>query len=366
MSRPGQLPPLMETGKVLGAARPPVGEGPSTREVLAGLRRLRPPASVLVAVAVMAVVPLVLLGLAVAALVWTWRTDGVLLGLVKTVLFAGTLFLLSALSWRGVKRALHLGSYGEGLFVARLVLIANVGFLVFLLWYTYSQGEELAASMLVFPVALAVAWAPMLPLQAQGAKDWPARVLLRSGPSVRSRRELAMLLTARPHACGQPLPVDGMVEVSDEEGRGWAWRGPCPTCGLDTVQVVGLRADDAADPADPWAWGRAGSRPALGGSDLLFLGDSFASLAAGDPAGWTDDQLRAGQALRIGAVQATEELVSLIPAGRGAVPFGLRFGRPVPIGDPEVFGRSRLEERLAQRRTALEQVEQELGRRTAG
>lgn len=363
MSQPGRMPPLMETRKVLGAARPPVGEGPPVGEVLAGMRRLRPPSPVLAAVALMALVPAALLALAVAALVWTWTSDGVALALVKTVLFAGTLLLLAGLCWRGVKRALHVGSYAEGLFAARLVLLANGAFLLFLLWYVQRQDGELSASMLVFPAALVLAWLPVLPLRARAATEWPDRVLLRRGPSVRSRRELAMLLTARPHTCGQPLPVDGMAEVRDDEGRGWAWSGPCPSCGQDTLQVARLREADAADPADPWAWGRAGSRPALGGGDLLYLGDRLAAAAEGDPGTWSVEQLQAGQALLADAVQATEQLLSLVPAGKAAVPFRQRWGRPPGVGDPDAFSRVRLEARLAERRGRLAAVGAELARR---
>ncbi|WP_157518933.1 hypothetical protein [Modestobacter sp. Leaf380] len=365
MSRPGQLPPLMETRKVLAAARPPAGEGPPTREVLRGLRELRPPVSVLVGVALMALMPLGLLVLSLWLLAATWTgPDGVFLSLVKTVLFSGTLFLLSALSWRGVKRALHSGDYQQGFFVARLATVVCGVIGAFLLWYVYGDGNPQEPSMLAPFVVLAVAWLPVLPLQARAAREWPSRVLLRGGPAVRGVRELAMLLEARTHTCGRPLPVQGMTPVADSGAQGWAWNGPCPACGVGVVQVFSLRAADAADPADPWAWGRPGSAPALGGGDLLYLADRFDVLAGGDPATWSVEQLENARTLLIGSVQATGELLALVPQGKAAVPLMKRFGRPVQlVGDPEQFTRVRLEQRLGERRSRLQAVQAELVRR---
>ncbi len=354
----------METRKVLQAARPPVGEGPPTRAVLAGLRRLRPPASVLVAVLVMALVPLVLLVGAVSLVVGTWSTDGVFVALATTLLLGGLLVVLSALAWRGVKRALHFGAYEQGLFVARLTTVACVAIAGFLLWYVVSEGNPQEPSMLVPFVVLALVWLPALPLQAPSAKAWPDRVLLRSGPEVRSRRELGFLLDARPHSCGVPLPVDGAVEVADEEARGWVWRGSCPACGRSAVHVFRLRAADAPDAADPLAWGRVGSAPALGGGDLLYLGDAYAVPAGLDPAALSEDELRASWVRALASDQATEQLLALVPAGKVAVPVWRRTGRPVPWTTPgERFSRADVQARLGERRDVLQRVEQEWARR---
>ncbi|QNG36327.1 hypothetical protein F1C76_06765 [Geodermatophilaceae bacterium NBWT11] len=365
MTQPGKPPPLMETRKVLQAARPPVGEGPPTREVLAGLRRRRPPAAVLLAVALMALVPLVLLVLALLVLVDTWTgDDGVFLSLVKTVLFSGTLFLLSALAWRGVKRALHFGSYREGLFVARLTTGVCVVIAVFLLAYVVSEGNEQEPSMLVPFVVLAVVWLPALPLQTRSAREWPDRVLLRSGPQVRGERELAFLLEARPHSCGQPLPVGAAIAVADEESRGWVWRGDCPHCGRPAVHVFGERTEDA--PTEPWAWGRDGSRPGLGGGDLLHLGDRFEQPADVEPTALADDQLHQTWLAALGSVQATEQLLQLVRPGKDAVAPWRRTGRPVPLTTPgEVFSRTAIESRLAARRDTLARLEAETARRRA-
>jgi hypothetical protein len=361
MSRPGGLPPLMETRKVLLAARPPVGEGPPTREVLAGLHRLRPPLPVLVAFGLMCLVPLTLLALSGWLILNAWRDGGVVLALVKTVLLGGIPFMLAALAWRGCKRALHHGSYTEAFFLARLLLFACGAVLAFLLWYVYGDGNPQETSMLVPFAFLAVAWAPMLPLQARSAKEWPDRVLLRGGPQVRGRRELAFLLEARPHSCGVPLPVDRAVEVADEEGRGWVWRGPCPACGIEAVHVFGLREADAPAPEDAWGLGRPGS---LGGGDLWYLGERFALPAGLDLAQLPTPELDASWTSALAAVQVTEDLLALVPRGRDAVPPWRRTGRPVPLTTPgEVFGRARIEARLAERRAALVAVEAERGRR---
>src|SRR4051794_6014300 len=99
MSRP--LPPLMESRKVVGAARPPVGEGPPTRVVLAGLRQLRPPLPVLVGVGLMSLVPLALLVVAGYVAVRVLGGDApVWLRIVAAVPSVGLPFLLAALAWR--------------------------------------------------------------------------------------------------------------------------------------------------------------------------------------------------------------------------------------------------------------------------
>jgi hypothetical protein len=346
----------MESRKVLGAARPPVGEGPPTRAVLAGLRRLRPPLPVLVGVALMSLVPLALLGVAgyVASRVLGGDAP-VLLRAVAAVPAVGLPLLLSALAWRGTKRALHAGQYAEGLFVARLTTMACVVIGGFLLWWVYQEGHAQEGSMAVPFVVLAVVWLPAAFLALPAAKAWPDRVLLRRGIAVADAAEAQVVAAARAHSCGTtpPLGPHRLVPVADDSGTGWALDWRCETCG----RPVDLLLRQAGP----------GERSGVGGGDWVYLAQQGDEAARVDPATAPDDQLPLLHFRAAAAVQATEGNLALIPPGKDAVPAWRRTGRPVPLTAPPVeFSRPVLERRLAERRAVLARVEHEVARRSAG
>jgi hypothetical protein len=363
-------PPVTESRKVLLAARPPVGEGPSTREVRAGLRELRPPLPVLVAGALMALVPLILLVLAgyVAVQVIT-GDEAWWVRALKLIPSVGLPFFLSALAWRGVKRAVHHGQYSEGFFVARLTTMLCAAIAAFLFWYVEIDGEPWDDTMVVPFLVLALVWLPALPLQTRSAREWPERVLLRRGAQVRSLLEVQLWLDARTHACGQTLPAAAreLDPADDELGSGWTINVPCPACGQPYTALFRHRAEAAPSPSTPAALGAPGTHTAgLGGGDLMFLAEQnqlppdvdLAMVPAADLGPlWFRSAV---------AVQVTEELLALIPAGKQAVPAMKRWGRPTPMLNPvQEFGRATLEQRLAGRQQATARIEQEIARRQA-
>ena len=364
-------PPVTESRKVLLAARPPVGEGPSTREVRAGLRGLRPPTAVLAAGALMAVVPLALLLLAAYVAVSIVTGDSSWwVSALKLVPSVGVPFLLAALSWRGVKRAVHHGQYSEGFFVARLTTMLCAAIGVFLLWYVEIDGEPWDDTMVVPFIALAVVWLPALPLQTRAAREWPERVLLRRGAPVRGLLEVHLWLDARTHECGQSLPVAAreLVPAADEQGSGWTVSVPCPACGLPYTALFRHRVDAAPSPATPTALGAPGTHTTgLGGGDLMYLAEQYQVLPDADLTQVVDAELGDLWSRATIAVQLTDELLALVPAGKNAVPAMRRWGRPTPMLHPvQEFERATLERRRADRQAAVVRVEQEIARRQGG
>ena len=351
MSRPV---PLMESRKLLTAARPPVGEGPSTRTVLRGLREVRPPAPVLLGVALMSLVPLALLGVTVFLAVRLVVADTALFWrLLMSVPVVGTAFLLSALSWRGTKRALHAGQYDDGLFAARLTTIICGVIGAFLLWYVFVDGNEQEDSMLVPFIALALVWLPVLPLLAPSARAWPDRVLLRRGADVHAEEDARLVAAARAHTCNStpPLMPHQLVPLRDDSGSGWALDWTCQRCGQPTNTLFRLVAPDAP--------------VGVGGGDWMYLSEEGATRAAAtDPATAAPERLPMLHFDAWVAVRATEHLLALIPDGKESVPGRRRIGRPFPVMTPvENWTRPVLEQRLAERRATLARVEQEVARR---
>jgi hypothetical protein len=343
----------MESRKVLNAARPPLGEGPSTRVVLAGLRQLRPPAAVLAGVALMTLAPLALLALT------GWVAVGVLgddyplvLRLVVAVPAVGLPFFLAALAWRGTKRSLHVGQYSEGFFIARLTTMACGVIGVFLLWWVYLEGNPQEDSMLVPFAALAVLWSPALFLHTPAARAWPDRVLLRRGIGVTDAAEAQVVAAARDHSCGTTVPLGPhqLQPVSDDSGTGWVLDWTCAGCGRPVQHL--FRRLQPGEPSE------------VGGGDWVFLAAQGDAAAGVDPCSASPEQLDQAHFLAAAAVRATEGNLALVPDGKDAVPAWRRTGRPVTLRfPPSEFTRAVLDRRLAERRAVLGHIEREVARR---
>ncbi|MCO7221991.1 hypothetical protein [Klenkia sp. PcliD-1-E] len=348
-------PPLMESRKVLAAARPPEGTGPTTAAVLRGLARVRPPLPVLLATVLLALVPLALLVVAVRYAVGIAGNDWPLAGkLVGGVLLCGVLFLLSALSYRGTKRVLHLGSYSEGFFPARLLTVACVVTGLFLAKYVLLDGEPTDPTMVVPFVALAVAWAPWPLLLLPSAQAWPRRVALRWSRPARDADEALLLALLAPHPCpGGPAPwpyaVDPLVTGT---GPGWRVHGPCPRCGQPVD--VPVRAPEV--PAD-----------GLGGGDLHALRTRTAPAAGDAPDAvprLDDGSLALLRARAATGVTVHDRLLALVPDGADTVPARRRTGTPVPLLTPEAeFSRSTLQRGRELQAALLSAADAELARR---
>ncbi|SDF98256.1 hypothetical protein [Klenkia brasiliensis] len=348
-------PPLTESRKVLAAARPPEGTGPTTAAVLRGLARVRPPLPVLLATALLALVPLALLAVAGWCAVGIAGGDWPLLGkLAGGTLLCGVLVLLAALAHRGTKRVLHLGSYAEGFFPARLLTIACVVTGLFLAKYVLLDGEPTDPTMVLPFVALAVAWAPWPLLLLPSAQAWPRRVALRWSRAARDADEAVLVALLAPHPCPGGVPpwpwaVDPLVA---ETGPGWRVHGPCPRCGAPVD--VPVRAADV--PAE-----------GLGGGDLHALRTRLAP-APGEgpdlPARLDDGSLLLLRARSATGVDVQDRLFALVPDGADAVPGRRRTGTPVPLLTPESeFGRPVLQERREQHAALLAAADAELARR---
>jgi len=330
---------------VLAAARPPVGAGPSTAAVLRGWARVRPPVPVVLAAALLAVVPLALLAVAARYAVEFAGEDWPLLGrVVGTVLVCGVLVLLAALAFRGLKRVVHLGSFSEGFFPARLLTIACVVTGLFLVKYVLVDGEPTDPTMVVPFVALAVAWAPWPLLLLGSAQAWPSRVRLRWTRPARDADEAVLVALLAPHTCrGGPLPWPWAVDpVLAETGPGWRVHGACPRCG-SPVDVTSRAAETA--------------REGIGGGDLHALSRRVAPLADEQPgmvAGLDDGQLAVLRARSAVGVAVHERLLALVPAGAEVVPARLRTGTPLPLMTPETdFGRAALQQAADRHRAFL-------------
>lgn len=363
-------PTTNEARKALDAAGVPEGEGFATSDVLRGLREVRPPASVLVGVGIMAVLPLGLLALAGYIAVSIVTSDSAWwVNVLRFIPGVGLPFVLSALSYRGVKRALHTGDYQAGFFTARLVTGLCTVIAVFLVYYLYGRGKPYDPTMAYPFVVLALAWLPGIPLALPSARRWPDRVFLRRGAEVRGELEAQMFMEARQHICGTelPAPLRRLLPTADDSGPGWRVDATCPTCGQPLTFFFRHRRELAPPPDAPLALGAPGSRsPGLGGGDWMHLALHFDAGTSAPQEQLTDEELHRAHARAVLAEQATEELLALVPAGKKAVPLMRRSGRPVPFGQPlDEFGRATLERRLADRRDARTRLQEEIARRAA-
>lgn len=366
---------MMESRNLLQAASPPVGFGPSSAVVLEGLRELRPPLSVVAAAALMSLAPLTLLVGAVS-IGWNIITgDAKWLGRILILILGfGIPFMLSALSYRGIKRALHYGDYSQGFFIARLVAVLCLIIGVFLVWYVVLEGEPAELSMVVPFITLAVVWLPMIPLQARSAKEWPERVSLRRGLEVRSEAEANIVLDVRPLDCGHLLrpAARQLVPVEDASGRGWVLNVPCPTCGQPANWVFRHRIEDAPDPLNPLALGAPGSQ-----TSVLRVGEMVALAGVNQVPPDTDftsvplDELRMMYINSVVAIELTEELLVWARSGHmgGRSDEAERIDPPPPPR-PEAVDNwvtetelPTLKWRLAERRQTLARIEQESARR---
>lgn len=356
-------------GKVLQVARPPEGTGPTFAEVLAGLRAHRPPAPVVAAWLIGSLFPLALAAVAVLVVVREATADGNLANrVVVGAAVVGVLLGVAALSVRGVDRGVHVGDHDDARFPARVMTAVCVPVGLFLLFYVLGQGHDWEPSML-WPFAfLALAWAPRPLTVLTAARRWTAEAVLRRGPEVRSRLEADLFMDSRSCAgCGNALPGPArrFEPVSGPVGAGWVVQTPCPTCGAPLLYAFRDRPDGAPDPADPLAIGAPGSTGrGIGGGDWFYLANHHAVPADLDVTTADTGALRSWLARGAASVQATGELLALIPGNRKAVPLFRRSGRPAPFfSDVAEFSRAGLEGRLAERRARLVAVRDELARR---
>ncbi|MEI4272836.1 hypothetical protein TEK04_13990 [Klenkia sp. LSe6-5] len=352
--------PRGDTARAVQSARPPIGPGPSSRVLFQGLAELRPPLPVLVA-GVLMTVPV--LGLAVASVAVVVRGFSVGFGQgLFSILFGIILFTLAGLGWRGVKRTVHLGSYDDGFFLARLSLIGLVVAAVALVVLA-TQGETLDWSFALLPAAVAFLWLPWLLLQNGPARAWPQRVELRRGTRVADVADAVLLPGLRAHTCGAvgfafPAQPARVVPVHGGYRPGWRVSYTCSACGQPAEQLA-----------------MAGEPSGLGGADLWWLGEQAdqvcqtapdASLQASLTAPRTlDDEVlgRAVSAMRRG-VRATEQLLDLVPEGKDAVAVMSRAGRAIPAGHvTTAFRRDVVERELSRRRGWLAALETEVQRR---
>ncbi|MBB3677848.1 hypothetical protein [Modestobacter versicolor] len=356
-------------GKALQAARPPEGTGPSTAEVLRGLREHRPPVPVLAAWVLGLLFPLALVAIAVLVVVREATADGNLANrVVIGALLVGVLLGVAGLSLRGLNRAVHVGDHDAARFPARLMTVVCVPVALFLVFWVEGRGHDWESSM-VWPFALlALAWAPR-PFSAQpAARRWTADALLRRGPEVRSGLEADLFMDARVCArCGNALPGQArrLEPVSGPVGEGWVVQTPCPTCAAPLLYAFRRRDDGVPAPDDPLAIGAPGSTGrGMGGGDWSHLATVHAVPADLDVATADTATLRSWLARGAVSVQATGELLALVRPGGRAVPLSRRAGRPAPFSsDVAEFSRAGLKSRLTERRARLVAVRDELARR---
>lgn len=366
MSRP--VTTTNEFGKVLQAAGVPEGPGPGWADLRAGWGSRRPPLALAVAGVLGALTPVALVALTVLVVVRAVTSDAGLFGrVVLPLLLGGILLGLAALAWRGVARAVHVGDTTGLYFPARVVGFLCVPIGGFLLFWTQVRGNPAEASMAAPFLFLALTALPLPLLAVPAVRRWPLEVLLRRGPTVRSRLEATAFLEARPHRCGRVVGVGAgeLQPVQDAERTGLVLRGVCGHCGLPFDYVFA----DAAEPAraradDPLALGARGSRSALGGGDLHHLGKTLAVPRDLDPAAATTEDLQRVLVRGAVAVQATVSLLELVPRARKGVPIWRLSGHVVPLGEStRELTRSVLTARLEERRASSEQVYAELVRR---
>jgi hypothetical protein len=356
-------------GKALQAARPPEGTGPSMAEVLQGLRAHRPPLPVLAAWLLGLLFPLALAAVAVLVVVREVTAEGNLANrIIVGGVVVGILLGVAALSLRGINRAVHVGDYDAARFPGRAMTVVCVPIALFLLFYVQGEGHAWEASML-WPFAfLVLAWAPIPFTALPAARRWTAAAVLRRGPEVRSVLEADLFMDSRSCSrCGTALPAEArrFQPAAGVVGEGWVVETPCPTCGAPLLYAFRRRADGAADPGDPLALGAPGSTGrGIGGGDWFYLGGHHAVPADLDVRTADTGTLSSWLARGAASVQATQELLALIPAGRKAVPLFRRSGRPAPFfSDVAEFSRAGIERRLAERRARLVEVRDELARR---
>ncbi|SDP52355.1 hypothetical protein SAMN05660199_04126 [Klenkia soli] len=358
MSAP--LPPLMESAKAVQGAGPPRGFGPPVGVVLAGVRHLRPPAPVLAAAALLAVVPVALLALAVLLGYQLLGSDlWLFFRAVFLVPVVGVPFLAAALAWRGLKRVVHTGAFADGFFLARLGLVGAVVYTAALVAMLLGDDRPAPWTAVLPYVVLVYLWLPWLPLQLPSARAWPRRVALRHGTAVADELEAQLLCAARQHPGRQvllcpttpPLVPHLLQPVADDTGEGWQLSWHCPTCG-QPVPTVAHRA-------------AAGARTGMGGADWLYLTWVAADATAADPVGLGRPELERYAFAAAAGVHAGEQLLALVPAGRTRVPLLRRHGRVMsPL--PESWDRSAVEQDLQVARARLAGARQEQARRSAG
>ncbi|WP_133379015.1 hypothetical protein [Klenkia marina] len=358
--------PYGETGKAVQAARPPAGLGPSSRVFLRGLGQLRAPLPVLVA-GVLMTVPVLALAVASVAVVLPGFSAGFWQGLFSCLLGI-ILFTLAGLGWRGVKRTVHLGSYDDGFFLARLSLIGLVVVGVAAIALV-AQGEEMPWTMALVPAGVAFLWLPWVLLQNDAARAWPQQVELRRGVRVADAEQAACLPGVRVHTCGAfgyayPAQPPEVVPVHDRHGSGWRVRYTCGACGEPAEQLGAAL--------------REGETPELGGSDLWWLGEQADQVCQSaptevdgrlvvrpvSPAALDDEPLVwCVRALR-GGVRVTQQLLALVPEGADKVPGMRTAGRTVPVDQvTRAFRRDTLEQALSRRQGWLASFEAEVRRR---
>lgn len=346
---------MNDTRRVLSAARPPEGLGPTTLSVLRGLRVLRPPVPVLLATLLMLLPPLALVLVAARYAVQIAGNGWPLLGkLVGGLLLCGTLYVLAALAYRGIKRVVHLGAYSEGFFLARLLAIGCTITGLFLVKYVLVDGEPTDPTMVVPFVALVIAWAPWPLLLLPSAQAWPERVRLRWSRPARDSSEAFLLFYLSGHRCplGVPPWTYAIDEITSATGPGWRVHGACPRCGTALSATFGT----ALIPAE-----------GVGGGDLHTLAQHLSPGPGETPQDVVrldDHQLdlvrfRSGE-----GVVVHERLLALVPEGKDKVPSRRRTGTPLPLMTPETaFERGTLEQRLELHRGFLAAAEAEWVRR---
>jgi hypothetical protein len=360
-----------EFGKVLQAAGAPEGPSPGWAELRAGWRSRRPPAALVVAAVLGALTPLALVAVAVLVVVRAVTSDASLFPrVVVPVLLVGILLGLAALCLRGELRALHLGDTRGLRFPARVAGIVCVPVAGFLVFWTQVRENPVEASMAAPFAFLALTLLPVPLLAVPAVRRWPTEVLLRRGPAVRSGWEVWAFLQARPHPCGQvlALPPGGAEPVADAERTGSVLRGSCPRCGQPYVYTFAdAPPRDRAAPGDPLALGARASRGSgLGGGDWQHLATTLAVPDALDVATAGTATLETALAHGAVSVQATGELLALVPPRRRAVPIRRLSGHPLPLAQgTRELTRTVLQRRAGERRARVEQVHAELVRRGA-
>lgn len=350
----------MESAKAVQGAGPPRGFGPPVGTVLAGLRRLRPPLPVLVAAGLLAVVPAALL------------VSGALLGrqllgsdlwlvvrVVGLVPVVGVPVLLAALAWRGLKRVVHTGTYGDGFFLARLGVVGLLVYTAGLVAMLVGDDRPAPWTAVLPYVVVGYLWAPMALLLLPSARAWPGRVAVRHGTPVADRHEAQLVCAARQHPGphGAPCPTTpplvqhALWPRADDSGQGWELFWQCPTCGQRVPT--------------PTRQQLPGERSGVGGADWLYLTWAAETATAGSPAdldrGGLERHLFAADA----GVHAGERLLARIPPGRTRVPVLRRDGRPL-APDPSAWDRTAIEARLRQARARADAARAEQARRAAG
>lgn len=367
----GPVTTTNEFGKVLQAAGVPEGPSPGWSELRAGWRSRRPPAALVVAGALAALTPLALVALAVLVVVRAVTSDAGLLGrILLPVLLGGILLGMAGLTWRGVLRAVHLGDTARLFFPGRVVGMLCVPIAGFLVFWTQVRDNPVEASMAAPFLFLALALLPLPLLAVPAVRRWPTDVLLRRGPTVRSALELSAFLEARRHRCGAVVALSpgGPEPIADAERTGVLVRGRCPRCGLEYAYTFAdAPVADRAAPGDVLALGSGGrGRSHFGGGDWQHLATTLAVPDGLDVGGADTAVLQTALARGAVSVQATDEVLALIPPGRRGVPIWRLTGRAVPmLQSTKELTRPVLERRYAERRARVEAVHAELTRRGA-